>query len=47
MGLRLGSLRLSAEEPNRQSVHEILQDSTRHEIHLSTSETDLQELEPI
>ena len=28
-------------------MHEILQESTRHEIHLPTSETDLQELEPI
>ena len=30
-----------------ESLHEILQESTRHEIHRPTSETDLQELEPI
>jgi hypothetical protein len=47
MGIRWCSLRLSAEEPTPQSVHEILQESSRHEIDLPAYETDLQELEPI
>ena len=45
MGLRLGSLRLSAEEPTPEGL---ARDSPReHEIDSPASEPDLQEFEPI